>query len=85
MNKNPFEVRLDIMKMAQEMLDKEHDLKMKKFVETIDVMKSSNTRSAEIQNYINASAPQMYSEKDIVSKANELYNFVNTSSSARSK
>lgn len=85
MNKNPFEVRLDIMKMAQEMLDKEHDLKMKKYAETIDVMKSSNARSADIQNYINASAPQMYNEQDIVLKANELYNFVSTSSSVRSK
>ena len=85
MNKNPFEVRLDIMKMAQEMLDKEHDLKMKKYAETIDVMKSSNARSAEIRSYIDTSAPKMYNEQDIVSKANELYNFVNTSSSARSK
>lgn len=81
MNKNPFEVRLDVMKMAQDMLDKEQDVKMAKFDSAVRAMQMDKTPSNIIISYIDKSAPTMYSSEDILSKASELYNFVNTSTS----
>lgn len=84
MNKNPFEVRLDIMKMAQEMLDKEQEVKMAKFNSTIQVLYMSKSSESEIRSFIDNSAPTVYSSADVVAKATELYDFVSTSSGSNS-
>lgn len=83
-NKNPFEVRLDIMKMAQEMLETEHRTKMTKFQQKVDIMKAEKTPE-QISKYIDENTPVIYTPDDIVSRSSELYNFVSTSTSTRNK
>lgn len=84
MNKNPFEVRLDVMKMAQEMLDKEQEVKMTKFEAAVRAMQMDKTPSDVIINYIDKSTPTVYTTADVVAKATELYNFVSTSNGSNS-
>lgn len=80
MNKNPFEVRLDVMKMAQEMLDKEYYAKEQKYLQKLDVMKAQ--QAPDIEKFIELNAPTAYTPQDVVTRANALYNFVADSSSA---
>lgn len=84
MNKNPFEVRLDIIKMAQDMLDKEQAIKMEKYNSTIRTMQMamqlSQVSPGEVRSYIDGNEPAMYTQGDVVQKATELYNFVSSSS-----
>jgi hypothetical protein len=77
MNKNPFEVRLDVMKMAQEMLDKEYYAKEQKYLQKLDVMKS--LQAPDIEKFIESNAPTAYTPEDVVTRASTLYNFVSSS------
>ena len=81
MNKNPFEVRLDVMKMAQEMLDKEYYAKEQKYLQKLDEMKRLNNGSynSEIVDFIEKNAPAAYTPDEVVTRANALYNFVSSS------
>lgn len=81
-NKNPFEVRLDILKMAQEMMDREMTLKEQKFNHQVETLRSTNIGGVE--HYINQNSPQMYSPDDIIAKAATLYGFVSDSSTSAS-
>ena len=83
MNKNPFEVRLDVMKMAQEMLDKEYYAKEQKYLQKLDVMKAQ--QASGIEKFIESNAPTAYTPEDVVTRASALYNFVADSSSNRNK
>lgn len=82
MNKNPFEVRLDIMKMAQEMLDKEYYAKEQKYLQKLDEMKRLNngSYSSDIVDFIEKNAPVAYTPDEVVTRASALYNFVSSSS-----
>ena len=77
MNKNPFEVRLDVMKMAQEMLDKEYYAKEQKYLQKLDVLKSQ--QYPDIQSFIDANAPTVYTPEEVVTRASTLYNFISSS------
>lgn len=84
-NKNPFEVRLDVMKMAQEMLDKEHYAKEQKYLQKLDELKRLNgdRYSQDITNFIEKNAPAAYTPEEVITRASALYNFVSTSSSTK--
>ena len=78
MTKNPFEVRLDVLKMAQEMLETEQKAKELKFKEQIETMRSSEQVPVkDILNYIDANSPKPYTENDVVARSSALYSFVN--------
>ena len=81
-NKNPFEVRLDVMKMAQEMLDKEHYAKEQKYLQKLDELKRLNGGSygQDITDFIEKNAPAAYTPEEVITRASALYNFVSTSS-----
>ena len=71
--KNPYEIRFDVLSMARDLLDREYDLginathiAMEKFVNEAD----------DPRKFFEEYAPKMYTSKDIISKANELYQFV---------
>ena len=76
-NKNPFEVRLDVMKMAQEMLDKEYYAKEQKYLQKLEFLKTE--KHPDIDSFIDANAPAPYTPEDIVMRASTLYNFVSSS------
>ena len=61
-NKTPYEIRLDVLKMAQEMLDRETHMKEHKFNQTVEVLKTSDIGSVEAFVYNNA--PTMYSPEE---------------------
>lgn len=81
-NKNPFEIRLDILKMAQEMLDREMFLKEQKFNQQIETLRTTDIGS--VNAFVTSNAPQMYSPEEVVTKAAALYNFVSDNSTSAS-
>jgi len=81
MTKNPFEVRLDILKMAQEMLETEHRSKELKFKEEVETMRSSQqVPLEEIRDFIQENELKAYSVDDVVTRSTQLYSFVNSKS-----
>ena len=73
MNKNPYEIRLEVLKMAKEMLDKQYEVNLKAAKETIKVLKDSG-RSYTDQ--LDDCLPEMYKPEAVMEKANELYQFI---------
>ena len=72
-NKNPFELRFDVLKMAKEMMDQQYDIAQNQFYQMIDNAKEQNQDIAEVfEKY----TPKMYQPKEIMEKADELYKFI---------
>ena len=76
MNKNPYEIRLDVMKMAQEMLDREADVRQNMFFAKLETLRSQQVPADEINKFIDENAPRMYNTSDVVERSSALYNFV---------
>lgn len=76
MNKNPYEIRLDVMKMAQEMLDREADVRQNMFFAKLETLRSQQVFADEINKFIDENAPRMYNTSDVVERSSALYNFV---------
>jgi hypothetical protein len=74
-NKTPYELRLDVLVMAKDFLDKQAvvntDFATKTFQHMVDTGKAV---TSEWEKFI----PIPYTIKDITDKAKELYQFVNT-------
>lgn len=81
-NKTPFEIRLDVLKMAQEMLDKEISLEEQKFKEQVETLRTTNIGG--VNSFVDNYAPKMYTPEDVVARASSLYNFVSTTSASNS-
>lgn len=76
-NKNGFEIRLEVLKMAKEMLDKQYDQASNDYWNTINTMAETWNKSAsEFVNHAQSLKPQMYNPTEIMLKAQELYGFV---------
>ena len=80
-SKNPFEVRLDVLKMAQDMLNKEMSLKEQEFNQQVETLRTTNIGG--VNNFITQNAPKMYTPEEVITRASSLYDFVNNSSSTR--
>ena len=76
-NKTPYEVRLDILKMAQEMLDREQANKQNEFFAKLETLRASNEPPESINAFIDANSPKMYEPSDVVARSSALYAFVN--------
>jgi hypothetical protein len=79
-NKNPFEIRLEVLKMAKEMMDQSYNDSMNgwwnlvnSYVETANKTTEDFLKQSED---IMKSKPVMYTPADIMTKAQELYSFV---------
>lgn len=83
-NKNPYEVRLDIMKMAQEMLDRETQMKQNAFLAKLDALRAANNNIDAINKFIDENQPKMYNESELVNRSTALYAFVNNSTTNKS-
>lgn len=77
-NKNPFEIRLDVLKIAQEMLDREMTADDSRFWATVDTMRSSPKEYTpeEIKTYIDNHAAPRYDADKLMDTASALYSFV---------
>ena len=72
-NKNPFELRFDVLRMAKEMMDQQHEIAQNKFYQMVDQAREQNK---DIQDIFEKYTPKMYQPKEIMDKADELYKFI---------
>jgi hypothetical protein len=76
-SKTPYEVRLDILKMAQDMLNNEKRIEENTFFAKLETLRASNTPADEINKFIDANKPKMYDPSEVVARSSALYTFVN--------
>lgn len=67
-NKNPFEIRSEMLQLAKEYMDQQQSLNMT-FAE--NMFEAGKKTAEEVQQ-----AYQMYSMEDLMEKAKEMYSFV---------
>jgi len=72
-NKNPFELRFDVLKMAKEMMDQQHEVANNKFWSMIEQYKDNGK---DIREVYEKYTPQMYKPAEVMEKADELYKFI---------
>ena len=72
-NKNPFELRFDVLRMAKEMMDQQHEVANQQFYQMVDQAREQNK---DIQDVFEKYTPKMYQPKEIMDKADELYKFI---------
>jgi hypothetical protein len=79
-NKNPFEIRLEILKMAKEMMDTSyHDAMNGWWNMASSYAEAANKTTEDFlkqSEELMKAKPAMYTPKDIMDKAQELYSFV---------
>jgi hypothetical protein len=70
---NPFEIRAEMLKMAQDYLSTQYKANLDFGIKTFEELaKLGKVTADDWEKYI----PKMYSFEDITKKANELYSFV---------
>ena len=70
---NPFEIRAEMLKMAQEYLRKQQEINFEFAQDTFEQLVKEGKKVAEDwQEY----APKMYSFDEVLKEANKLYGFV---------
>jgi hypothetical protein len=84
-NKNPYEIRLDVLKMAQQMLEAEQRSKEIKFKEQVDTLRSIQHNESAVLSFIEQNAPTSYTPDEVVTRSNALYNFVSSSALKKSE
>lgn len=73
--KNPFEIRTDILSMAKDYMDRQHDIATEFAKQAFDAaVQSGKVTTDTWKQYM----PQMYSIEDLMKKAQEFYSFVST-------
>jgi adenosylmethionine-8-amino-7-oxononanoate aminotransferase len=79
-SKNPFEIRLEILKMAKEMMDTSYQDAMNGWWNMASSYAESANKTTEDflkqSEELMKSKPAMYTPKDMMEKAQELYSFV---------
>jgi len=78
-SKNGFEIRLEVLKMAKEMMDRQYDEASNGYWNTINNLAESWNKSAsELIEQTSSMRPAMYSPSEMMEKAQELYTFVSS-------
>jgi len=72
-NKNPFEIRLETLKMAKEMMDQQLNLQEQFMYQMIDQAKESGK---DIRETLDKYTPEMYNPTKVIEKATELYEYI---------
>ena len=76
-SKNPFEIRLELLKMAQEMVEKDYTDQREAYWNVMYNMADKwNKDISELLQETQKYAPAMYTPQQIMEKAQELYSFV---------
>lgn len=73
-NKNPFEIRADMLQLAKEYLDQQYHMNIQ-FYE--NMVAEGNKARSDIEDKLKE-AYNMYSTEDLMAKAKEMYSFVST-------
>jgi hypothetical protein len=75
--KNPFEIRLELLKMAKEMMDRQYEEASAAYSTAVYTMAEKwNEDVNALMDKTKEMAPTMYSPTEIMDKAQELYSFV---------
>jgi len=74
MSKTPFEIRLDVLKMAQEMLNKEKSLEEIAYLAQIETLKTTNISA--VSSYITTNQPKSYTPEEVITRSQTLYSFI---------
>jgi hypothetical protein len=72
-NKNPFELRTDLLAMAKDYLDRQHDIAMSFGQQAYQAAMESNKATAEAWKQF---VPEMYTMEQLKKVAEDLYSFV---------
>ena len=77
MNKNGFEIRLEVLKMAKEMMDQQYGEASNAYWNACNKLAENWNKSASelVEQTLNMK-PAMYTPSEIMAKAQELYSFV---------
>ena len=73
-NKNPFEIRAEMLNLAKEYMDQQYHMNIQ-FLE--NMVAEGNKARDEIEEQLKE-AYKMYSMEDLMAKAKEMYSFVST-------
>lgn len=73
-NKNPFEIRADMLQLAKEYLDQQYKMNIQFYENMVSEGEKART---DIEDKLKE-AYKMYSTEDLMSKAKEMYSFVST-------
>jgi hypothetical protein len=71
---NPFEIRAEMLKMAQDYLEKQQEINTQFAKQAFDQLVVTGQK---VQSDWQAYAPKMYDFSEVIAKAKELYGFVN--------
>jgi hypothetical protein len=78
-SKNGFEIRLEVLKMAKEMMDRQYDETSNAYWTAINNLAENWNKSAtELVEQTKTMKPTMYSPAEMMEKAQELYTFVSS-------
>ena len=72
-NKNPYELRFDVLAMAKELVDRAYDQQQQIFWTMVG---QAQEQAEDLEKVVEKYTPKMYQPKEIMEKAEELYNFV---------
>ena len=75
MSKNPYEIRLETLSMAKEMLDRMFEMQYDFCREMVEQAKETNQ---PIQEVYDKYVPQMFKPEEIIKKADELYTYISS-------
>lgn len=70
MNKNPFEIRGEVLQLAKEYMDKQAEMNMRYAEKMMEIGR------IQTEEYMKAFQP--YSFEDLMKKANDMYSFIST-------
>ena len=74
-NRTPFELRTDLLKIAQDYLHKQYVANMELYNATIKTLQQD---AVALQSDIRTEVPKYFDFQDILAKARELYGFIST-------
>jgi len=78
-NKNGFEIRLEVLKMAKEMMDQQYSEASNAYWSMCSSLADKwNQSAAELIEQTQSLKPVMYTPAEMMEKANELYSFVSS-------
>lgn len=78
-NKNGFEIRLEVLKMAKEMMDQQYAETSNLYWTSVQKLAENWNKSAgELIEQTQTMKPTMYTPAEMMEKANELYSFVSS-------
>lgn len=78
--KNPFEIRSDVLRMAKDYMDRQQEIASEFAKHAFNAALSSGTATANAwQEYV----PKMYTLDELMTKAQEMYSFVNNTTNVK--